>query len=760
MTAFLLSSLFSYAQYTACWQAEDVEIPAGSDWRKSTTNTGYSGSGYLEWWGGDKFGSPTDAKNILTYTFTVPEAGTYQVYVRGRRGKGQCGCSVTALDDACNDIHGKMDNGSYIKTMVKGTWEQWIWGNNYEYAHGLFASTFELVAGTHTYKISGRSSGVQLDGFAVVKSNAAVKPSGMLNCTQIYCETKLYTDWDLTKSESYEAVGVQEPTRNGIQINTTQQPKEKWAAARSTFKGETGKYDIVLTSLLETDGECSYKVLINGNEVLQFKNKRILNTNTPDYTPYSVGVRGINIPKDAAIQVDFISNSNKLVPENGDFAWARGRWKTLSIGNCSSVPVDLWFSGDSNDVDGDGIPNTTDNCPDKYNPNQEDMDQDGMGDLCDDDSDADGILNTTDNCPFAVNPGQEDRDGDGIGDVCDPNPDYKLAYLPNSTSTFFAEGMNATTQAAASTIEIAKAVTAPVIDGIDNDPIWASSNLFRGQTIGIGDNTKVFGGNKDGELSWKAAWDETALYMNIKVKDDTLIWADTNSWWKVDGMELYVTTDAIANNETANTLDRTTQAKVLFQTVYFSSPEGKSVIEFRGTDNASAPGTKTPVAGASAAKTYDEATKTVTVEVRYEWDKILTGANAITSVAENTKIRIGMMWGDNDAVANARDHKVFNVEKIEPNGAKSYKDWAVVTLKDIVNVSGVQNTINKSISIYPNPATSMLNFSKNVDAEFVNLIGEEVMSVKDCSSVDISLLNKGFYLVKINNGNSYKLLIE
>ena len=109
-----------------------------------------------------------------------------------------------------------MDNGPYIKTMVKGTWEQWIWSNNYEYEHGKFASTFELAAGTHTYKIGGRSSGVQLDGFAVVKSNASVKPSGMLECTKIYCETKLYTDWDLTKPEGYEAIGVQETTSGRI----------------------------------------------------------------------------------------------------------------------------------------------------------------------------------------------------------------------------------------------------------------------------------------------------------------------------------------------------------------------------------------------------------------------------------------------------------------------------------------------------------------------------------------------------------------
>ena len=39
-----------------------------------------------------------------------------------------------------------------------------------------------------------------------------------------------------------------------------------------------------------------------------------------------------------------------------------------------------------------------------------------------DDNDGDGIKNADDNCPDTANPGQSDLDNDGIGDVCDPNP--------------------------------------------------------------------------------------------------------------------------------------------------------------------------------------------------------------------------------------------------------------------------------------------------------------------------------------------------
>lgn len=70
------------------------------------------------------------------------------------------------------------------------------------------------------------------------------------------------------------------------------------------------------------------------------------------------------------------------------------------------------------DTDADGIVNLEDNCPDISNPDQEDVNQNGVGDVCDD-FDADGVLNSTDNCSDVPNRTQLDTDGDGIGDECD-----------------------------------------------------------------------------------------------------------------------------------------------------------------------------------------------------------------------------------------------------------------------------------------------------------------------------------------------------
>jgi cytosine/adenosine deaminase-related metal-dependent hydrolase len=95
------------------------------------------------------------------------------------------------------------------------------------------------------------------------------------------------------------------------------------------------------------------------------------------------------------------------------------------------------------DADGDGVPNSQDNCPSVFNPprpmdqGQPDTDGDQQGDACDlcpmdpntttcnvynptaSDTDADGIDDTQDNCPLVFNKDQQDVDSDGAGDACD-----------------------------------------------------------------------------------------------------------------------------------------------------------------------------------------------------------------------------------------------------------------------------------------------------------------------------------------------------
>ncbi len=109
---------------------------------------------------------------------------------------------------------------------------------------------------------------------------------------------------------------------------------------------------------------------------------------------------------------------------------------------------------DPNDLDSDGWLNGEDNCPNHANDGQWDLDQDGLGNECDDDIDGDGftneielaegtkpwdatsqpsldkndldndgLLNEADNCPNFPNPEQWDKDQDNIGNECDDDID-------------------------------------------------------------------------------------------------------------------------------------------------------------------------------------------------------------------------------------------------------------------------------------------------------------------------------------------------
>ena len=78
------------------------------------------------------------------------------------------------------------------------------------------------------------------------------------------------------------------------------------------------------------------------------------------------------------------------------------------VANLSNQPNRVWLN--LPDTDMDGVPDVNYNFPDDANPDQENLDDDSVGNLCDDDVDGEGTLNDDD----------PDDDEDEILDVNEP----------------------------------------------------------------------------------------------------------------------------------------------------------------------------------------------------------------------------------------------------------------------------------------------------------------------------------------------------
>jgi hypothetical protein len=145
--------------------------------------------------------------------------------------------------------------------------------------------------------------------------------------------------------------------------------------------------------------------------VLAFHTMRALPSGATfqDARAYSVAMAGI------------LANLNMAGFTPGDACAVKNGFAAVEIG-----PADINCDGiDDNfqDPDGDFVPSPIDNCPTKWNADQKDWDNDGVGDFCDLDFDNDGVPDAKDNCHNVPNWNQQNTDGDAQGDACDPDDD-------------------------------------------------------------------------------------------------------------------------------------------------------------------------------------------------------------------------------------------------------------------------------------------------------------------------------------------------
>ncbi|MCK5480137.1 MAG: dockerin type I repeat-containing protein, partial [Gammaproteobacteria bacterium] len=91
------------------------------------------------------------------------------------------------------------------------------------------------------------------------------------------------------------------------------------------------------------------------------------------------------------------------------------------------------------DSDIDGIPDASDNCPDFFNPGQQDNDGDGLGDVCDPDDDNDGLTDLTE-ISLGSDPFVADTDNDGLSDGDEVNIHSTSPVLADTDGDTLSDG--------------------------------------------------------------------------------------------------------------------------------------------------------------------------------------------------------------------------------------------------------------------------------------------------------------------------------
>lgn len=103
--------------------------------------------------------------------------------------------------------------------------------------------------------------------------------------------------------------------------------RDKFAQASVLFTGLSGIYDVTIVALGEIDGEGEFRFLVNGEVVGSAVNELV----DTDWGEQNHVFQDIEVNTGDTIAVESDARSNGLIPENGEFAFARGRWRSAEL---------------------------------------------------------------------------------------------------------------------------------------------------------------------------------------------------------------------------------------------------------------------------------------------------------------------------------------------------------------------------------------------------------------------------------------------
>lgn len=171
--------VFSEQNGLVVMEAESHE--PGTNWAKRTgeytlkgTNStaGASNNACLHFTGNREMNGPVTGE--MTFTITINNPGSYRVYMRAMEAPIESGAG-----DRANDCYVKMEGqgdceGQFTKYVLLGASFNWSWNVRLECSHHSFSdAVYVLSAGTHSFKVAGRSKNFLFDRIVLAKSSVS-----------------------------------------------------------------------------------------------------------------------------------------------------------------------------------------------------------------------------------------------------------------------------------------------------------------------------------------------------------------------------------------------------------------------------------------------------------------------------------------------------------------------------------------------------------------------------------------------------------
>lgn len=139
----------------------------------------------------------------------------------------------------------------------------------------------------------------------------------------------------------------------------------------------------------------------------------------------------------------------------------------------------------------------------------------------------------------------------------------------------------------------------------------------------------------------------------------------------------------------------------------------------------------------------------------------MTGDSLVFNIAAgDTSIQFNVRSA-NDTEKEEFESVFFNIHSVSYGLKKGTNPTFQFTIIDNDQTISVKNNLQANASwFYPNPASQTVHFKSPADVRIMNLQGQTVKTATKASSIDVSDLSTGVYLLQTQYGNSARLLIN